>query len=217
MECREHYKQKSCLGRLASKQKPAHPQSLGNLVKGRSRKESLGSLWANAWENRYGWMRKTTEVLHGHNSVLPSTAIGRLAFLSMHPLLFASLVVLLPQVDNKVIAFGMLIHKWTLPYRVPNLQSHLTKHHNEMLLRTMLNLEWVVTSEIQNHRWATSSCRPQGVGMHQGATCVSPSDDEENPNGEKDTPGAFTSRDKLSAVILQDLQGIGSRTFSGDT
>lgn len=46
---------------------------------------------------------------------------------------------------------------------------------------------------------------------------MSPSDDEENPNGEEDTPGPFASRDKLSAVILQDLQGIGSRTFSGDT
>ena len=44
------------------------------------------------------------EVLHGHNSVLPSTARGRLAFLSMYSLLFASLVVLLPQVDNKVTA-----------------------------------------------------------------------------------------------------------------
>lgn len=49
-------------------------------------------------------MRKTTEVLHGHNSVLSSTVRGRLAILSMHPLLFTSLVVLLPQVDNKVTA-----------------------------------------------------------------------------------------------------------------
>lgn len=53
--------------------------------------------------------------------------------------------------------------------------------------------------------------------MYLGATWVSPSNDEENPNGEEGTHGPFTRRDKLSAVILQDLQWIGSRTFSGDT
>ena len=46
---------------------------------------------------------------------------------------------------------------------------------------------------------------------------MSLSDGEENPNGEEGTPGPFTSRDKLSVVILQDLQGNGSRTFSEDT
>lgn len=43
------------------------------------------------------------------------------------------------------------------------------------------------------------------------------SDGEENPNGKENSPGPLPSIDKLSVVICQGLQEIGSRTFSGDT
>lgn len=49
-------------------------------------------------------MRKTIEALHGHSSVLPSIATGRLVFLCLQPLLLASLVVLLPLVEKFIAA-----------------------------------------------------------------------------------------------------------------